>query len=71
MSDLTEAFEMHAVWADGDAKKEWVSVREAGDGISISANYGNPTLRPAQARYLARKLYRLARRVDKRAEGEL
>lgn len=44
-----------------------ILARERLDGsISIDGDCGERYMTPAQARYLARKLYRLARRIEKR-----
>lgn len=46
-----------------------VIVAERTDGsISLNGSYEERRMTPEQARYLARKLYRLARRIDKRSE---
>jgi hypothetical protein len=53
-------------------EKGWTTiiVHEAyGDRISLDANYHERFMTPPQARHLAGRLYRLARRIDKRAEG--
>lgn len=61
--------EMHGVWASGgkaDDPAQWVQLAEVhGTSIMLShADYKNPVLKPEQARYLASKLYRMARRLE-------
>lgn len=43
-----------------------VTLVELDDSIKINADF-NATLRPQHARYLAGKLYRLARKIERRA----
>jgi hypothetical protein len=59
-------FEVAGVWANGGDKDHWVDLREVGDGVALQPVYVTPVLKPVQARRLARQLYRLARRVEKR-----
>jgi hypothetical protein len=42
-----------------------VKLREMADGIQINSDF-NAVLAPRHARYLARKLYHLARKIDQR-----
>lgn len=72
---MSEAYEMHGVWANGsnssDVKGAWVEIREVGSSIQLSTPFNvNPYLTPVQARYLARKLHRLARLIEDREGGK-
>ena len=58
--------EGHCVWASGGDHPQWVDLREVG-GKHIALHYPktvDPLLTPDQARYLASKLYRMARRLE-------
>lgn len=61
-----EVRERHGVTTDNG----YVDVRDDGEQISVVVSgggaVGKAPIRADQARYLARKLYRLARRADKR-----
>lgn len=64
-------FEMAGVWAfaQNGAEKQWVEVREVGDGIEIRTtkpytSFANLTAE--QARYMARHLNKLARKIETR-----
>ena len=63
--------EMHGVKASPtkDMERE-VILREHDEVIDIGVGHWHARLTPWQARYLAAKLYRLARRIRQRAEGE-
>lgn len=50
-------------FAVGDKR---IIVQESGDRVWLDATYNAHPMTPRQARYLARKLYRLARRIEKR-----
>jgi hypothetical protein len=55
----------------GSTDKGWTTivVHEAyGDRISLNANCYERFMTPPQARHLAGRLYRLARRIEKRTE---
>lgn len=70
MSDLTKAYEMHGVWAN-HGNGAWVRVAEVSGGIQlITPTATDPMLTARQARYLARKLHRLATRIEKREAGD-
>lgn len=47
-----------------------ITVWEAEDALWINGHSAARRMTPAQARYLARKLYRLARRIDTRNEEQ-
>lgn len=51
------------------AYEETVRITEDGDLVRLYAPSGNRHLTPRQARYLARKLYHLARRIERREVG--
>lgn len=71
MTDLTEAFEMHGVWASKETEKGvWVKASEVRGGVMVSVAFSDALLTARQARYLARKLHRLATRIEKREAGE-
>jgi hypothetical protein len=69
MTDLTGAYEMHGVWA-AKGSNAWVRICETNGGIQLITPAGtDPTMTARQARYLARKLHRLAKRLEDRAAG--
>jgi hypothetical protein len=45
-----------------------VTIREMADEIAITATYQDTRLTPAEARYLARQLNRLVRKIEARQE---
>lgn len=59
--------EMHGVWASGGDSAQWVQLCEVEDKyVALSYNRSvTPKLTSAEARYLAGKLYRMARRIEK------
>jgi len=60
---------MHGVWAGASKDHpQWLAVRSLASGIvlTLEDNHHAPVMTPEQARYLARKLYRLARQHDLR-----
>lgn len=64
---MSEVREMGGVWASLGDKNGWVRLYEQDNGVMIlHDDYKKPILSPADARSLARQLYRLARRVEKR-----
>ncbi len=59
------AFEKHGVWAANGDKGVWVDISEVDGGISLEVPYAShATLTAPQAHYIARKLHRLARRLE-------
>lgn len=60
---------MHGVWANKGANNQWVRVNQVGsDGIELShTHYSAPVMTAEQARYLASKLNRLAKRIESNA----
>ena len=69
MNDMTHIFQRHGVLCMNAAKKgQEVILRERVDGtVSIDSCFDERFLTPIQARYLARRLYQLARRAEARA----
>jgi hypothetical protein len=62
--------ENHGVYASGGDTPQWIKMFEVG-GKHIQLVYDRstpPMLTPDQARYLASKLYRMARRLDLKKE---
>jgi len=61
-------FEMGGVFANKGTIRRWVVVKELEDGIGI--NMESPCIMAVEdARSLARQLYRMARRHERRAAG--
>ncbi len=65
--------EGHCVWASGGDYPQWVDLREVGNNGKryIALSYPKtvtPHLTPEQARYLAGRLYRMARRLERAHE---
>jgi len=65
---MVETHEMHGILATAYPGREpcWVRAWDEGKGIALTTTRTDPCLTPAQARYLARKLYRLARILEAR-----
>lgn len=64
--------EIAGVHATGSATKPdvWLRLSEQDGTVSLDSTYADAYLTVAQARKLARQLYRLARRVEKRKETQ-
>lgn len=72
-----EVFEMHGLWTSGgkdqkEAPAQWVDVRDMDNGrimLTHTDQFRWPRMTTGEARYLAYKLLRLARRIENRNEG--
>ena len=65
--------EIHGVHVRGweDAKEKIITIREREHTIILDRfSFSDAAMTPWQARYLASKLYRLARRIRNRTEAE-
>lgn len=49
-----------------DVPTNWVQIRETSEWVRLDKNYNDAWLTISEARQLARQLYALARRVEKR-----
>lgn len=59
------------VQATASKEAGWVSIEETSRGnIKLDTEYKKPVLNPAEARELAKQLYRMARRVRMRSLPE-
>lgn len=63
-------FEGHMVYASAGQKRNWVALLDRGPFIQLKTPACiEMGMTPEEARYLARKLYRLARLVEARQEA--
>ncbi len=67
-----KVFEMSGVRASGHDKESdvWLQLCELGETVWLKETYKGAYLTVDEARKLARQLYRLARRIEKRKEAQ-
>lgn len=67
---VREVHGVRCILADGSAAKSYIRIYEEDSYIFLDGKLSERAMTPWQARYLAAKLYRLARRIRQRTETE-